>query len=81
MDETIRTIIGMVLGGVIGVLIVYGLHIMLSSVLEEVKRIGKRQEDLEQSYTNFLQEFKELLLSVMEKQRQDQVDTKDKDNG
>ena len=81
MDETIRTIIGMVLGGVIGVLIVYGLHIMLSSVLEEVKRIGKRQEDLEQSYTNFFQEFKELLLSVMEKQRQDQVDTKDKDNG
>ena len=81
MDETIRTIIGMVLGGVIGVLIVYGLHIMLSSVLEEVKRIGKRQEDLEQSYTNFLQEFKELLLSTMEKQKQDQVATKEKDNG
>lgn len=81
MDETIRTLMGIILGGVIGVLIVYGLHIMLSSVLEEVKRIGKRQEDLEQSYTNFLQEFKELLLGVMEKQKQDQVDTKDKNNG
>lgn len=79
--ELSRTITGVVLGLILGGLITYSIHLILSDMQSKIKYIMERQDELDKAFLRFLMEFKELLLTEMERRdKANQQAKKETDN-